>query len=90
MDVIHLPKVSAPIVFNSVPAHGDLADQAREVVGIYDVVYAPCEDTHRIAFLHGYNAGLVAREFEPSGKASKEIQALYKYLAGEMGYRLVS
>ena len=43
MDVIHLAKVSAWIMFNSVPARGDLATQAREAVGIYDVVCAPCE-----------------------------------------------
>lgn len=85
MDVIHLAKVSARIVFNSVPSRGDLTEQAREAVAIYDVVCAPCDVGHRIAFVHGYNAGLAAQEFEPNGKASKEIRALYVYLAGEMG-----
>ena len=85
MDVIHLAKVSARIVLNSVPSRGDLADQAREAVGIYDIGCAPCEIGHRIAFVHGYNAGLAAQEFEPHGKASKEIRALYKYLASELG-----
>ena len=85
MDVIHLAKVSARIVFNSVPSRGDLTEQAREAVGIYDVGCAPCEVGHRIAFVHGYNAGLAAQEFEPQGKASKEIRSLYKYIAGEMG-----
>lgn len=46
---------------------------------------APCEIGHRIAFVHGYNAGQAAQEFEPHGKASQEIRALYKYIAGEMG-----
>ena len=85
IDVIRLAKVPARIVFNSVPSRGDLAKQAREAVSIYNVPCAPCELGHRIAFVHAYNAGLTAQEFEPSSKASSEVQALYAYLASEMG-----
>ena len=84
IDVIRLAKVSARIVFNSVPSRGDLTAQAREAVSIYDVPCAPCELGHRIAYVHAYNAGLATQEFEPSGKASREVHALYKYLASEM------
>ena len=85
MDVIHLAKVKARIVFNSVPSRGDLAQQAREAVRVYDVVCAPYEVGHRIAFVHSYNAGLAAQEFEPNGKAAQEIQALSLYIADEIG-----
>ena len=93
MDVVHLAKVSARIVLNSVPSRGDLAAQAREAVAIYDYDEchtrirrcAPCEVGHRIAFVHGYNAGLAAQEFEPNGKAAQEVRALYLYLADEIG-----
>lgn len=84
IDVIRLAKVSARIVFNSVPSRGNLTAQAKEAVSIYDVPCAPCELGHRIAYVHAYNAGLAAQEFEPSGKASREVHALYKYLTSEM------
>lgn len=85
IDVIRLAKVAARIVFNSVPSRGDLTEQAREAVSVYDVPCAPCELGHRIAFVHAYNAGLSAQEFEPHGKASNEVKALYTYLASEVG-----
>jgi len=85
IDVIRLAKVTARIVFNSVPSRGDLTEQAREAVSVYEAPCAPCELGHRIAFVHAYNAGLSVLEYEPSGKASNEIQALYTYLASEIG-----
>ena len=78
-------KIPAHIVLNAVPARGDLADQARQAVETYDVPCAPCEIGHRIGFVHAYNAGLTVQEFEPKGKASHEINALYTYIANEMG-----
>ena len=84
IDVIRLTEAPARIVFNSVPSRGDLTEQAREALGVYNVPCAPCELGHRIAFVHAYNAGLTVQEFEPSGKASKEVKALYTYLASEM------
>ena len=84
IDVTRLAKTPARIVFNSVPPRGDLTAQAREAVSIYNVPCAPCELGHRIAYVHAYNAGLATQEFEPSGKASREVQALYDYLASEM------
>lgn len=85
IDVIRLAKVPARIVFNGVPSRGDLTIQARDAVSIYDVPCAPCELGHRIAYVHAYNAGLTTQEFEPEGKASREIQDLYTYLANEIG-----
>ena len=85
LDVVHLAKVPAHIVLNAVPSRGDLAEQARQAVDIYDIPCAPCEVGHRIGFVHAYNAGLTVQEFEPSSKATNEINALYTYIANEMG-----
>ena len=85
IDVVHLAKVPAHIVLNAVPSRGDLAEQARQAVEIYDIPCAPCEIGHRIGFVHAYNAGLTVQEFEPSSKATNEINALYAYIANEMG-----
>ena len=73
------------IVFNAVPPRGDRVDQAREAVKVFDVPCAPCEVGNRIAFVDAYNAGLTAQEFEPRGKASREIRELYTYISSEMG-----
>ena len=85
IDVVQLAKVPAHIVLNAVPARGDLADQARQAVEIYDVPCAPCEIGHRIGFVHAYNAGLTVQEYEPRSKATNEIKALYTYIAKQMG-----
>ena len=74
IDVVHLAKVPAHIVLNAVPSRGDLAEQARQAIEIYDIPCAPCEIGHRIGFVHAYNAGLTVQEFEPSSKASKRNQ----------------
>ena len=85
IDIIRLARIPAHIVLNSVPARGDLGDQARRAVDIYDVPCAPCEIGHRIGFVHAYNAGLTVQEYEPRGKASNEIRELYRYVAKEIG-----
>ena len=59
------------------------------VVGIgsfehYGVPCAPREIGSCIAFVHSFISGLTVQEYEPRGKASQEIKALYKYIAKEM------
>lgn len=85
INVVRLANVPARIIFNAVPPRGDRVDQAREAVKVFDVPCAPCEVGNRIAFVDSYNAGLTAQEYEPSGKASREIQDLYTYISAEMG-----
>ena len=85
INVVRLADVPARIVFNAVPARGDRAKQAREAVKPFDVPCAPCEIGNRIAFSDAYSAGLTAQEYEPRGKASREIRDLYTYISAEMG-----
>ena len=85
INVVRLANVPARIVFNAVPARGDRAEQAREAVKPFDVPCAPCNVGDRVAFVDSYNAGLTAQEYEPRGKASREIQDLYTYISTEMG-----
>ena len=84
INVTRLANVPARIIFNAVPPRGDRVDQAREAVKVFDVPCAPCEIGNRIAFSDSYNAGLTAQEYEPRGKASREISELYAYISGEM------
>ena len=85
INVIRLANVPARIVFNAVPSRGDRVEQAREAVKVFDVPCAPCNVGDRVAFIDSYNAGLTAQEYEPRGKASREISDLYKYISAEMG-----
>lgn len=85
LDVVRLAGVPGHIVLNAVPARGDLAEQARAAIGIYDIPCAPCEVGHRIGFVHAYNVGLTVQEFEPRSKATAEIGALYSYIADQIG-----
>lgn len=80
IDLIHLAKADARIILNGVPHYGDLAEQARAGLHIYDIPCAPCDIGDRIAFTHAYNAGFGVQEFQPRSKASHEITALYKYI----------
>ena len=85
INVIRLANVPARIVFNAVPSRGDRVEQAREAVKVFDVTCAPCNVGDRVAFIDSYNAGLTAQEYEPRGKASREISDLYTYISSEMG-----
>lgn len=84
INVIQIAKVPASVVLNAVPPRGDLAEEARKAIEHYGVPCAPCEIGSRIAFVHSFISGLTVQEYEPRGKASQEIKALYKYIAKEM------
>ena len=74
----------AQVILNVVPPHGDLAEQARLAISHYDIPCAPCTIGQRVAFNHAFTAGLTVQEYEPRGKASREIKELYAYIAKEM------
>lgn len=84
IDLIRLAKADARIALNGVPHYGDLTEQARAGLHIYDIPCAPCDIGDRIAFTHAYNAGFGVQEFQPRSKASHEITALYKYIRQEL------
>ena len=87
INVVHKANVDARVVFNKVdPRTGsDRVKQAHEAVKKSDVSSAPCHVSQRVAFVDSYALGLSVQEYEPRGKASKEIKDLYKYISAEMG-----
>ena len=87
INVVRKANVDARLVFNKVDprAAGDRVKQAHEAVKKFDVPSAPCHVAQRIAFVDAYALGLSVQEYEPRGKASKEIKDLYKYISAEMG-----
>ena len=84
VKIAEIAKVPARVVLNCVDARSDLGNQARQVIRQYDVECAPCKLGQRIGFVHAFNHGTGVQEFEPRGKSSHEITALYQYLSEEM------
>lgn len=85
VDITRLADVPAVVVLNAVPARTTLADEARTAIATYQLETAPCQLGQRIAFVHALTAGLTAQEYEPHGKAAKEITTLYQYIAKKIG-----
>lgn len=61
------------------PAGSEVAD-AREAVQKIEAELAPVELGLRKAYARAQQDGLAAQEYEPEGKAAKEIKSLYSYI----------
>ena len=72
------------IVFNEVDARSSELYPAKRAVQVYGVELAPCFVGKRVAFPKAVIQGLGVIEYEPKGKASIEIQALFRYITKEM------
>ena len=80
----NMAKCPMRIVFNAVRARSSMLDPAKRAVQVYDVDAAPCIIGDRVVFSHSVIEGLGVMEYEPKGKASIEIQALFRYISKEM------
>jgi chromosome partitioning protein len=78
-DLAALAKKEAVVVLNAVPHQGRLAEEAEEAVRSYGLSVAPVKLTQRAAYVHSLTAGQAALEFEPDGKAAREILELYRW-----------
>ena len=73
----------AYVVLNAVPARsGGIDKEAAATLTAQGAWVAPHQLTQRAAFAHGVIDGRTAQEFEPSGKAAAEVEAIYKWLCG--------
>ena len=80
----NMAKCSMRIVFNAVRARSSMLHPAKRAVQVYEVNVAPCVIGDRVVFSHSVIEGLGVMEYEPKGKASLEIQALFRYISKEM------
>ena len=72
------------IVFNAVNARSTQLYPAKRAVEVYGVPLSPCFVGDRVAFPKAVVQGLGVMEYELKGKASIEIQALFRYITKEM------
>ena len=80
----NMAKCPMRIVFNAVRALSSMLHPAKRAVQVYEVDVAPCVIGDRVVFSHSVIEGLSVMEYEPKGKASIEIQALFRYISKEM------
>ena len=81
LDILKLAgrKDRAAILLNAVPPQGKAGDEAE--AGLSALVrVVPVRLVHRAAYSHAVNDGRSVEEFEPNGKASEEIRALYHWI----------
>ena len=82
--VTEMAQIPARILFNAVRANSSLIDEAKSAVDVYGVPCVPCTLGDRVDFSRSVIYGMNAQEYEPSGKAAREVNALYKYIAKEL------
>ena len=75
----------AYVVLNAVPPRNAIGEEAAAGLAARGAQVAPHQLTHRAAFTHGVIDGRTAQEFEPQGKAAKEVDQLYLWLCGVVG-----
>jgi chromosome partitioning protein len=85
-DLLKLVEVPAFAVLNSVPAYGTVADEAAEMIddGL-GLKVCPVRLGDRVAYNRSLITGQTALEFEPHGKAAREIEQLHMWVCEQMG-----
>ena len=67
------------VLLNAAPPRGLLTDTAE--AGLSEIVpVVPVRLHNRAAYSHAINSGNSVEEYDPQGKAAKEIRALYKWI----------
>jgi chromosome partitioning protein len=84
VDIVAKAKAPAFIVLNTVPAPHGLGmasvttDARRVLMAEYSIPLAPVAIGQRVALAHALNDGRAVTEFDPHGKAAREMTQLWK------------
>jgi chromosome partitioning protein len=86
VDLLSLVKVPSFAVLNGVPAAGKIADEAAEMIEeSLGLPVCPVRLGDRVAYDRCLITGQTAQEFEPLGKAAREIEQLHKWACEQVG-----
>jgi len=77
-ELVFLSKTPAMAVISSAPPRGNLANEAKEVITNSGLTVSPVVIHQRASFVHSLTLGKAVIEYEPDGKATQEMKALYK------------
>ena len=89
LDIVKGGRRKAAIVLNAcTPARGlgegSATSDARKALNAFGVPVAPMTIVQRAALSHALVGGMAVSETEPSGKAAKEIRALWRFVEKEI------
>jgi chromosome partitioning protein len=86
IELLKLVKVPAFAILNGVPAHGVVADEAAEMIETgLGLPVCPIRLGDRVAYNRCLISGQTAQEFEPHGKAAREIGQLHTWTCEQVG-----
>jgi chromosome partitioning protein len=84
-DLAKIAGKPAFVVLNAVPPGATrLIEDARAAAAVHDIEVAPIVIEQRAALSHSLTAGQTAQEYEPAGKAAKEIARLFDWLHAQL------
>ena len=80
LDLVRTKSAPVFVVMNAVAPQGGEAQEAAEAIAGLDAPVCPVQLVSRVAFARSLITGHTAQEFEPNGKAAKEIEQLYAFM----------
>lgn len=76
------------VVVNAGPPHGTAVYRdVAETVESFGLKVAPARLAERAAFRHAVREGKSVQETEPEGRAAEEVDALWTWIAGQLGIK---
>jgi len=84
LDIAKLAHKSATVILNAVAPSGSEADEAEEAITELGGEACPIRLVHRVAYARAIVYGQAAQEYEPHGKAAREIEALHKFMCAHL------
>lgn len=84
IDMAQLAKKPAVAVLNAVPPQGSLPDEAGQALKSLGLDVSPVRITNRAAFVHSLTSSTGVLEYDPLGKATEEINHLYKWTLSQV------
>lgn len=84
LDLVRTAGKPVYVVMNANPSQGHDAEEAAEAIAALDVQVCPVRLVSRVAFSRSLIAGQTAQEFEPHGKAAREIARLHNFMCAHI------
>ena len=79
VDVGRLAERPRAVVLNAAPVRSPLVTQGLAALGAYEAEIGPVVH-QRVDHVKAFAVGLAAPEFEPGGKAARELEALFEWV----------
>jgi chromosome partitioning protein len=85
LTLAELAKKRAAVVLNAVPPQGSIGTEAERALKGLHAEVVPAQMTQRVAYMYSLTNAQGVCEYEPSGKASREVSRLLRWLLAALG-----